>query len=85
MGFLRAKLKNRPDTKGHQTSCRKQDVKQKIAEHLLYWGRETVQVGTDANGKAIMQTKDIPKEDWIFEYVTDAGLPNETVEPITLG
>lgn len=83
MGFLRVRRKGKETT--FELAVHRRDVKAKCQEHLRYFGRESVPSGRkDHKGTDILEMKNIPAEEWIFEWVENAGTSQETIEPVGL-
>ncbi len=83
MDRLRIRMKGRETV--FELTVEKRDVKAKCAEHMMLFGREMIGTGRhDHRGKEIFQTREVPRDVWVFEWVTNLGEPSEKVEPITL-
>lgn len=74
--MLRIKMVGRETV--FERDVKPRDVAECIAGHIAQFGRETIKVGTDATGKPIMQQREIPPTEFVFEWVENAGLPTET-------
>lgn len=79
---LRIRMKGRETV--FELTVAKRDVRTACAQHMIRFGREGVPTGRkNHRGLPILEHREVPKDTWIFEWVTTTdGV--ETVEPVTL-